>query len=544
MAWPPKIPGSRLFNLSGARLAFAPSATAGRKLAPLGFAANTVPGDPRSSYIIVGVFVFSPLRFCSLVLAVSCCADAAVTLPGILTEHMVLQRGLPIHIWGKASPDEVVSVVFRGETQSTKADVFGAWSVHLSAADAGGPFELTVTGTNTISFRDILVGDVWVASGQSNMEFKLRQADDAAAEIAAAQYPRIRRIVVNRKVADYPMDDAPVQPWTETTPDSAPNASAVAYFFARELHSKLGGVPIGVIESFWGGTPVEAWMSLRSISQDPALMPIFSEWSRSLAAYPTALARYEQRLAAWKEGTPKPAKPETGPGGSQMPAGLYNAMIAPITPYPIKGAIWYQGETNANPTRFPIYSRAFQSMIGDWRQAWGEGDFPFLFVQLPNYKTNGYWPDLREQQRQTLALRNTAMAVTIDVGIPDNLHPPHKREVGLRLALLARALVYGEKIEYSGPVFLHAERQSAALRLWFDHASGLAAKDGAPRGFEIAGPDRKFVAAEARVEGSTVVAWSSSVAAPAFVRYAWADSPECNLYNGAGLPAGPFRSAE
>jgi sialate O-acetylesterase len=219
-------------------------------------------------------------------------------------------------------------------------------------------------------------------------------------------------------------------------------------------------------------------------------------------------------------------------------------MIAPITPYPIKGAIWYQGETNANPTRFPIYSRAFQSMIGDWRQAWGEGDFPFLFVQLPNYKTNGYWPDLREQQRQTLALRNTAMAVTIDVGIPDNLHPPHKREVGLRLALLARALVYGEKIEYSGPVFLHAERQSAALRLWFDHASGLAAKDGAPRGFEIAGPDRKFVAAEARVEGSTVVAWSSSVAAPAFVRYAWADSPECNLYNGAGLPAGPFRSAE
>ena len=376
------------------------------------------------------------------------------------------------------------------------------------------------------------------------MEFKLRQSDNAQTEIVAARYPNIRRVVVNRSVADMPLDEAPIQPWMETTPETAPNSSAVAYYFARDLQSQLNGVPIGVIESFWGGTPVEAWMSLRSIAQDPALMPIFSEWAKSLAAYPRVRALYEQRVASLKEGAPRPGKPETGPGGSQMPTGLYNAMIAPITPYPIRGAIWYQGESNANPAKFPIYSRAFQAMIRDWRQAWGEGDFPFLFVQLPNYKTNGYWPDLREQQRQTLSLTNTGMAVTIDAGDPANLHPPHKKEVGLRLALVAREHVYGEKVESSGPVFLHADREGAGLRLWFDHAAGLVAKGGVLKGFEIAGPDRKFVPGEARLAGATVTVSSASVANPAYVRYDWSDSPEGNLYNAAGLPAGPFRSAE
>jgi sialate O-acetylesterase len=222
-------------------------------------------------------------------------------------------------------------------------------------------------------------------------------------------------------------------------------------------------------------------------------------------------------------------------------------MIAPFTPYPIKGAIWYQGETNANgnPNGASLYARAFQGMIRDWRRAWGEGDFPFLFVQLANYKANPAWADLREAQRQSLSLANTGMAVTIDIGNPDNVHPTDKQDVGLRLALAARVVAYGEKIEDSGPVFGHAAREDTALRVWFDHTTGgLKAKSGALKGFEIAGADRKFVAADARIEGASIVLSNATVATPVYVRYAWADNPDCNLYNGEGLPASPFRSAD
>jgi sialate O-acetylesterase len=484
----------------------------------------------------------SCLSCASVLMALPLVAFADVSLPAILAEHMVIQRGLPVHIWGKAAPDEAVTVVFHGETQATKADGLGRWSVRLAPVEAGGPFELSVKGNNTIAFHDILAGDVWVASGQSNMEFKLRQGDNAAQEAAAAKYPKIRRILISRKVAEYPMDDVTVQPWMESNPETAPNASAVAYFFARHLQEKEGGVPIGIIESFWGGTPVEAWMSLRAIGEDPGLMPIVSEWAKSVEAFPVAMAQYESRLKSWKDGTPRPAKPETGPGGSWEPAGLYNAMIAPLTPYPIKGAIWYQGESNASPARAPVYARAFQGMIRDWRRAWGEGDFPFFFVQLANFKANPSWPEIREAQRQTLSLVNTGMAVTIDVGNPTNIHPTDKQDVGLRLALAARAVAYGEKIEYAGPMFRQAARECGSMRVWFDHAEGMTAKGGDLKGFEVAGANGKFSRASAKVEGSTVVVWSPEVAEPSMVRYAWADNPECNLYNGAALPASPFRS--
>lgn len=499
-----------------------------------------------------------PLLLVSLTLAAAFCASADVALPHILADHMVIQRGQPVHIWGKASPDEAVTVTFRGAAQSTKADALGRWSVSLGPGDAGGPFALTVKGNNTIAFSDVLVGDVWVASGQSNMEFRLRQADNAAAEIAAAKYPKIRRTLIDRKVADYPMEDAAGQPWTDVNPENAAGASAVAYFFARHLQEKLGGVPIGIIETFWGGTPVEAWMSLRGIGADPALMPIFSEWAKAEEAWPVAQATYEKQLADWNAAStaakasggavpPQPAMPNTRPGGPFVPAGLYNGMIAPFIPYPIKGAIWYQGETNANanPNGASLYARAFQGMIRDWRRAWGEGDFPFLFVQLANYKSSPAWADLREAQRQTLSLANTGMAVIIDIGNPDNIHPTNKQDVGLRLGLAARAVAYGEKIEYSGPVFIHAAREGATLRAWFDHTTGgLKAKGGALKGFEIAGADRKFVPADARIEGTSIAVSNTSVAAPVYLRYAWADNPDCNLYNGEGLPASPFRSWE
>ncbi len=476
-------------------------------------------------------------------------ANAEVTLPRILAEHMVIQRDLPVHIWGKASPDESVSVAFRGATQSTKADTLGRWSIYLPPGNAGGPFDLTIQGTNTIAFKDILVGDVWVASGQSNMEFKLRQGDNAQTEIANARYPKIRRTLLDRKVADYPLEDAPMQSWTDINPENAGGASAVAYFFARHLQEKLNGVPMGIIETFWGGTPVEAWTSLRSLGADPALIPVFGEWGKIQENWPTAQANYDRQLAAWTAGGstgPKPGLTENRPGGAFTPGGLYNAMIAPVIRYPIKGAIWYQGETNANasPIGASLYARAFQAMIRDWRRAWGEGDFPFLYVQLANYKANPSWPELREAQRQTLSLANTGMATIIDIGNPTNIHPTNKQDVGLRLALAARVVAYGEKIEDSGPVFIQAKPEGMAMRVWFDHTTGgMNAKGGGTlKGFEIAGADRKYVPAEAKIEGNSISVWNAVVATPLYVRYAWADNPECNLYNGENLPASPFRS--
>ena len=472
---------------------------------------------------------------------------------------MVIQRDQPVHIWGHAAPDEAVSVTFRGATQSTKADPLGRFGVYLAPGDAGGPFDLTVKGNNTIAFKDVLVGDVWIASGQSNMEFKLRQGDNAQAEIAAAKYPKIRRTLIDRKVSDYPVEDAPGQAWMDVNPENAANASAVAYFFARHIQQKENGIPIGIIETFWGGTPVEAWMSLHAIGADPGLMPIFSEWAKAEEAWPVVEATYQKQLADWNVTSAaakssgatvpaQPANPNLRPDGPYLPAGLYNAMIAPFTPFPIKGAIWYQGEANANdrPNGASLYARAFQAMIRDWRRAWGEGDFPFLYVQLANFKASPAWADLREAQRQTLSLANTGMAVIIDIGNPDNVHPTDKQDVGLRLALAARVVAYGEKIEDSGPTLRKAVREGAGLRVWFDHGTGgLVAKGGgAVKGFEIAGADRKFVSAEAHIEGASIVVSNAAVATPVYVRYAYADNPDCNLFNGEGLPASPFLSWE
>ena len=481
-------------------------------------------------------------------------AAAEVRLPAVLTDHMVLQRGLPVHVWGRANSGESISVTFRGNTRSTAADSLGQWSVYLPPSDAGGPFDLTVKGDNTVALRDVLVGDVWVASGQSNMEFRLREAVNGASEIASANHPRIRLFQVNNRVADHPLDDVDAKPWTPCSSETARSFSAVAYFFGRHLEEKLG-VPIGLISSSWGGTPAESWTSLHALSSDAALMPVFAEWSKMSDALTRTRVRREKQLADWRaavdkaksEGRPAPGRPwAANDEGEWAPSSLFNAMIAPLTPFAIRGAIWYQGESNANAERAGLYRRLFGTMIQDWRRAWGVGDFPFLFVQLANFTTGPgtRWPELREAQMQTLQLANTGMAVTIDIGESKDIHPKNKQDVGLRLALAARAIAYGEAIEYSGPLFKTATPEADAVRVYFDHAGGgLQAKGGGDlRGFEIAGADRKFVDAEARIDGRTVVVRNASVTNPRYVRYAWKDDPSANLYNTEGLPASPFRS--
>jgi sialate O-acetylesterase len=489
-----------------------------------------------------------------LCLAATGAASAEVRLPNVLGDHMVIQRGLPVHIWGRATPGESVTVALRGQTRQSTADDIGRWSVYLPPMEAGGPFEITIQGANKLVLRDVLVGDVWVASGQSNMEFPLSKAKDSAAESAAAKYPRIRLYHVKNKSADHPMDDAAADPWVECSPKSAARFSAVAYFFGRKLHQD-SGVPIGLISTSWGGTPAEAWTSLSALSADSSLMPVFAEWAKATndqvaidLRRANQLRDYEAaRAKAKSEGRPEPGYPwAPNLEKSWMPAGLYNGMIAPLTPFPIRGALWYQGESNAGPERATWYSRLFATMITDWRRAWGQGDFPFVFVQLANYKTGpqSMWPELRDQQTQTLRLNNTGMAVTIDIGDPVDIHPTNKQDVGLRLALAAQSLAYGATTEFSGPLFRLARPEGATMRVWFDHAAGLVGKGGPLRGFEIAGADHKFVPAEARVDGATLVVSAPSVPAPQFVRYAWADDPSANLVNAAGLPASPFRSSQ
>jgi len=630
---------------------------------------------------------------------------ADVRLPSIISDNMVLQQDVRVRIWGNAKPGERVSVTVKNKSANAVADAQGQWQVWLDPLKAGGPLELTVKGDNVLTVKNVLVGEVWLCSGQSNMEWPLVNATGGAQAVAQANYPEIRLFTVTKNTSPAPLADLEGH-WVVTRPDDVANFSAVGYFFGRELYQQLK-VPIGLIHSSWGGTPAEAWTRHEALLSSSELKPILDKYESSLNTLPEAKEAYARKLAEWEEknlyidsgnkgealgyADPKtstadwskmdlpkqfetagllidgavwfrrdvevpaswagrdlvlnlppiddydttyfngakvgsigretpnsymvprkyvvpgalvhagrnviavrvfdsageggfghggtmslgPADAEAialrgvwdykvelalepkhpdwgsrpdavGVGNQNNPSVLYNAMIAPLVPFAIRGVIWYQGESNAG--RAYQYRTLFPTMIRDWRSAWGN-NFPFYFVQLANWHANkaepdeSDWAELREAQMMTLREPQTGMAVTIDIGDENDIHPRNKLDVGRRLAAWALAGPYSQKVIPSGPLFDRYTINGNEVRISFKYAGGLKTTDGGPvKGFAIAGDDHHFVWADARIEGDTVIVSSPKISKPVAVRYAWADNPITNLYNKAGFPASPFRT--
>jgi sialate O-acetylesterase len=611
---------------------------------------------------------------------------------------MVVQQGREIPVWGWAGAGDSITVSMAGEVQHATSGPDGRWKVLLPPLKAGGPFQLTIQGKQTIVIKDVMVGEVWVLSGQSNMTFPVSRSENAAKEIPSTECPQIRLFTVPQKDSLEAQTTVAAR-WEICGPETVKDFSAVGYFFGRELQRRLG-VPVGLIHSSWPGTGAEDWTPLASLQKEPALASILDTWhnasaeSKTLAVKPSEFqlefddfellkgpepgaavpfSNFDNGMSedtlhgswsyTWKTAPNttfelvQPGRGNTGyaarvsghteaqddarlqatftPDGSaadlssyqgirfycrgegyfrfrslqptitdwddygtqaiaatpdwkpvtiwfrdlrqdgwgipvdftpqslsafvleivqspslldRPPAGMFNGMIAPLLPYGIRGAAWYQGEGNA--LQAFQYRSLLPALIQGWRQAWGQGDFPFLIVQLPNYgnrrpePSDSAWSELREAQLMTLRVPNTGLAVTIDLGEAVNLHPLRKREVGERLALWALGTTYGRPIVYSGPLYQSMKVQGNRIRIQFSHVGpGLETRGGSElRGFAIAGSDRVFHWASARIDGDQVIVSSPDVPAPTAVRYAWGDNPDCNLYNKDGLPASPFRS--
>lgn len=491
----------------------------------------------------------------------------------LFSDGLVLQRGMKCPIWGKADPGEQVSVKLTIKKDNAAADSEasvttddkGNWRIEIQVAEAlaGGPYEMTIKGKNTIALKEVYVGEVWICSGQSNMEWPLRATHNAEDAIAKSKNPHIRLFTVPKNTSDTPLTELKGDPkWQECNDKTSPSFSAVGYFFGRDLQKALH-VPVGLIHTSWGGTIADAWTTREALVSNPELKSIADNYEMSR---PSAQANYEKALKKYeadvqkhraavakakeegKEPPRAPRKPTPPDNNPNRPCVLYNAMIHPLQPYAIKGAIWYQGESNAG--RAYQYRTLFPTMIQSWRATWKEGDFPFLFVQLAPFQKivsepqESAWAELREAQLLTsLHCKNTGMAVITDVGDPKDIHPRKKEPVGARLALAARALGYGDKIEYSGPVYEKMTKKDGKIVLHFKHVGkGLEAKEGALTGFAIAGADRKFHNAKAEIQGDSVLVWCEQVTDPVAVRYGWADCPVVNLWNKDGLPASPFRT--
>jgi sialate O-acetylesterase len=498
-----------------------------------------------------------------LCLAISTICFADVRLPSLISDNMVLQADTNAPIWGWAQPDEQVKVVLGDLAPvETIADKTGKWLAKIKTPKAGGPYEMTVSGKNILLVKNIMFGEVWVCSGQSNMEMPIASKTvyytgimNWEQEVLAANLPQIRLFKVDKKVAQSVQNDC-CGSWAQCAPATAADFSAVAYFFGADLYKKLN-VPIGLIQSAWGGTPVESWMKKQVLESDPDFEPILKHFDEAVINYPQAVQEYLQKMKEWKKVCEQaraqkqklPMEPflPLGPTYYRAPSVLYNAMIAPLLPYGIRGVIWYQGESNAE--RPYQYRKLFPAMIKNWRTDWGQGDFPFYYVQIApcsykNWSRPMYTPELREAQLMALSLPNTGMAVTMDIGDVNDVHPRNKQEVGRRLALWALAKTYGyTDIVYSGPIYKSMKIKGNKIRLYFDHiGTGLLAKDGSLRRFIIAGEDKNFVDAKAVIDGDTVIVSSDKVLKPVAVRYGWNNAAQPNLFNKEGLPASPFRT--
>ena len=485
-------------------------------------------------------------------------SSADVTPNALFGNHAVLQQQADVPIWGTAGAGEKVSVTIAGRMESTVAKD-GKWMVRFTDLKPGGPYTLTITGDNTLVFKDILVGEVWLCSGQSNMERQLgprggqQPLINWEQEAAAADYPLMRVFRVATKITDQSTDQVQGA-WVVCTPQTAPNFTAVGYYFGRDL-LRQQNVPVGLIQSALGGTKIQAWMRIELLETlVPEEVKAYRESVRTFPAREEQFKKDQPRLMAeWEQaakeaeakGTPlgpwtKPRPPTNPHRWATGHAVLYNGMLAPLMPYAIRGTLWYQGESNDQQPG--PYDVLFPAMIADWREQWGQDDFPFLFVQIAPHQ--GMSPKIRDDQFLSWKkTTNTAMVVTTDVGDATDIHPTRKEPVGQRLYLAARALAYGEDIEYSGPAFETANFDQEQAVVSFTHiGGGLMAKGGALRGFEVAGSDGTFFPAQAEIRGDTVVVTSLKVPEPTAVRYGWTNVPDVNLYNQEGLPASPFRT--
>jgi sialate O-acetylesterase len=493
-------------------------------------------------------------RSLAFLIVVASSVQAEVRLPALFSDHMVLQRDANAPVWGTASPGEKVTVDFAGQRKSTTANADGKWQVALIGLKAGAPQTITVTGDNTLAVHDVLVGEVWLGSGQSNMAMTVNRAKDFEQEQRTATFPLIRQFKEESASATTAQSEAKGK-WVICTPESVGAFSAALYFFGRELHQTIN-VPVGLINSSVGGTPIEAWIALEAQRASAALKPFFAATDKENTA-PTeaALKKYQADLTTWeirskqarakKQKAPKkPRNPADAAARKADIGGLFNGKVAPLIPYAIRGMLWYQGEANSTPPKAPFYHDQLSLLVRDWRARWGY-EFPIAWAQLPNFSGAGRdWPLVREAMLKTLALPKTGMAITIDIGEASDIHPKNKQEVGHRFALWALGTVYGRNVPaISGPLPAGHSVRGGEIVLRFNHTNGgLVARDGQLKGFTIAGADRQWQPADARIQGSTIIVSSPEVKAPIAARYAWENLPTCNLYNGAGLPASPFRT--
>ena len=479
--------------------------------------------------------------------------SAELRMSSVFGDSMVVQRDKPIHIWGWTKPNQQVTAKLGGHTASGKSNADGRFDLSLDPLPAGGPHELVIVADEKHTFTDVLVGEVWVCSGQSNMQWSVDQANDADLEKLAASFPNLRLITVPQVGTQTPQHDFEGA-WESCTPENVGKFSAVGFFFGRQIHQTLD-VPVGLIDNAWGGSAAEAWVRRDLMESDKKYADLLKKWDDLAASFDfeAEQAKYKERLAKWNETKKgnRPRAPRNQLAGQHRPANLYNGVLLPIIGYTIRGVIWYQGESNSG--RAYQYRDLFPMMIQNWRDDWKQGDFPFYWVQLADYLAEkqepgeSAWAELREAQTMTMSkLPNTGEAVILNLGEATDIHPKNKQDVAKRLARWALAKDYGINVPYQSPAYESmVVTTNGRVNVDFDHVGAKIDTFDVrePIGFAIAGKDKKFVKAQAKiVDKDTIQVWNDSVKEPVAIRYAWADNPVCNVQSAEGLPLTPFRT--